>query len=112
MSELIVDNVAQALVPAGSTLVSRLSAARTQRRDESRRCRHECLGHVSHYGTGFLFAALFSATLWAQLPDGPGREETERICKNCHELARSISLRQDKAGWQTTLAKMVALGTK
>lgn len=59
-----------------------------------------------------LLFALFSATAWAQLPDGPGREETERICKNCHELARSVSKRQDRDGWQTTLNKMVALGTK
>jgi hypothetical protein len=28
-----------------------------------------------------------------QLPDGPGRPELEK-CKQCHELARSISLRQ------------------
>src|SRR5439155_22223491 len=59
----------------------------------------------------FLFV-LLSASLWAQLPDGPGREETERICKNCHELARSVSRRQDRDGWQVTLNKMVALGTK
>jgi len=59
-----------------------------------------------------LLFALFSAAAWAQLPDGPGREETERICKNCHELARSVSKRQDRDGWQTTLNKMVALGTK
>lgn len=55
---------------------------------------------------------LLAATLWAQLPEGPGREETERLCKGCHELARSVSRRQDRDGWQTTLTKMVALGTK
>jgi len=62
--------------------------------------------------TRVFFILLFSPTLWAQLPDGPGREETERICKNCHELARSVSLRQDRDGWQTTINKMVAFGTK
>jgi competence protein ComEA len=46
------------------------------------------------------------------MPDGPGRAETEKVCKNCHELARSVSLRQDRDGWQTTINKMVALGTK
>ena len=57
---------------------------------------------------------LLPAAGWAQpqLPDGPGREETERLCKNCHELARSISRRQDRDGWQQTIAKMVAFGTK
>src|SRR5438105_13468158 len=56
--------------------------------------------------------ALFAESAWPQLPDGPGKEETERICKNCHELARSVSRRQDRDGWQVTLNKMVALGTK
>jgi competence protein ComEA len=55
---------------------------------------------------------LFSANLWAELPEGPGRTETERLCQNCHDLARAVSRRQDRDGWQTTLNKMVALGTK
>jgi competence protein ComEA len=46
----------------------------------------------------------------AQLPDGPGKAETERVCSQCHELARSISLRQDRAGWETTVGKMASLG--
>jgi len=67
---------------------------------------------------GFLVAAwltlcaLFSTNLHAQLPEGPGREETERLCKGCHELERSVSRRQDRDGWQATLNKMVAFGTK
>jgi competence protein ComEA len=56
--------------------------------------------------------AAFTATAWAQLPDGPGKAETERICSQCHELARSISLRQDRDGWQATMNKMVGLGAK
>jgi competence protein ComEA len=55
---------------------------------------------------------LLAATAWAQLPDGPGRAETERICKQCHELERSLSPRQDRAGWQATMDKMIALGAK
>ena len=53
-----------------------------------------------------------TSSLWAQLPEGPGKEETERLCKGCHELERSVSRRQDRDGWQMTLTKMVALGTK
>ncbi|MCX6622150.1 MAG: helix-hairpin-helix domain-containing protein, partial [Acidobacteria bacterium] len=30
----------------------------------------------------------------------------------CHELARSISLRQDRDGWSQTLTKMAAYGMK
>ncbi|MEW5978171.1 MAG: helix-hairpin-helix domain-containing protein [Acidobacteriota bacterium] len=55
---------------------------------------------------------LCTVDLWAQLPEGPGREETERLCIGCHELARSVSRRQDRDGWQATLDKMVAFGTK
>jgi len=49
---------------------------------------------------------------WGQLPEGPGKAETERVCKNCHELERSISPRQDRAGWQETIDKMVSLGAE
>ena len=47
-----------------------------------------------------------------QLADGPGREEMMRLCKGCHEVARSVSVRQDRAGWQTTMNKMVGFGMK
>jgi len=60
----------------------------------------------------FFLLTLLSGNAWAQLPDGPGRAETERICKNCHDVARSVSRRQDRDGWQITLNKMVAFGTK
>lgn len=59
-----------------------------------------------------LLTLLASAPVSAQLPDGPGKEETERLCKGCHELARSISLRQDRDGWAVTMKKMVAFGIK
>jgi competence protein ComEA len=51
-------------------------------------------------------------TLAQQLPDGPGRAELEKICKQCHELARSVSLRQDRDGWDQTMTKMAAFGMK
>ena len=55
---------------------------------------------------------ILAGPAWAQLPDGPGKAETQRVCSQCHELARSISLRQDRAGWQTTMDKMTGLGAK
>jgi len=55
---------------------------------------------------------LFASSLWAQLPDGPGKLETEKVCKTCHDLARAVSKRQDRDGWQVTIAKMIALGTR
>lgn len=56
---------------------------------------------------------LLPAGAWAQeLPEGPGREETMKMCKGCHEVARSVSLRQDRDGWSNTMNKMVAFGMK
>jgi competence protein ComEA len=59
-----------------------------------------------------LAVILFAFAAWAQLPDGPGKEETQRVCKQCHEVERSIAPRQDRDGWQGTLDKMMALGAK
>ena len=59
---------------------------------------------------------IFVSTLtggWAQeLPEGPGRDETTKLCKQCHEVARSISVRQDRVGWSNTMTKMLAFGMK
>jgi competence protein ComEA len=57
-------------------------------------------------------AALFAAAVFAQLPDGPGKAETQKLCSQCHELDQSVSLRQDRTGWQQTINKMVDLGAK
>src|ERR1700689_5340061 len=59
-----------------------------------------------------LAVAFLAGGAGAQLPHGPGKAETERLCSQCHELARSISLRQDRAGWEATVDKMVSLGAK
>ena len=57
-------------------------------------------------------ALAIPAAAWAQLPDGPGKEETARVCAQCHEIERSLSLRQDRDGWQATMTKMAGLGAK
>jgi competence protein ComEA len=73
---------------------------------------------VSRSNTRIARAALLLALgaganfLWGQLPDGPGRQETEKLCSNCHELARSVSLREDRDGWKTTINKMISLGAQ
>ncbi len=59
-----------------------------------------------------LLALCASTLLIAELPEGPGREETERLCQGCHDLGQSVSLRQDRNGWAATLTKMVGLGVK
>lgn len=57
-----------------------------------------------------LLIALVAVPAMAQLPDGPGKEETTKLCSQCHELERAISQRQDAAGWQETVNKMSSLG--
>jgi competence protein ComEA len=60
-----------------------------------------------------ILLGLVGIALCAQeIPEGTGREETIKLCSQCHELARSISLRQDRDGWSTTMNKMVAFGMK
>jgi competence protein ComEA len=54
--------------------------------------------------------ALAPALSRAQLPQGAGSEETQKLCSGCHELERSISLRQDRDGWKATINKMISLG--
>ena len=56
--------------------------------------------------------AMLACAAWAQLPDGAGKAETEKICSQCHDLTQSISRPQDRAGWETTVEKMVASGAK
>jgi competence protein ComEA len=46
------------------------------------------------------------------MPDGPGKAETQKFCSMCHDLDKSLSLKQDRAGWRTTVDKMVAAGMK
>jgi competence protein ComEA len=67
----------------------------------------------SRWNTSFLILT-FASGAWAQvhLPDGPGKAELERICKGCHDVTKSVSLRQDRDGWAITMKKMVSLGTK
>jgi competence protein ComEA len=55
---------------------------------------------------------LFSLGAAAQLPDEPGRQEVEKLCRNCHDVARSISPRQDRAAWNHTMTRMTAFGMK
>src|SRR5690242_1163262 len=72
----------------------------------------ESLPRIKQWAMRLAFATLVAGTAMAQLPDGAGKAETMKICSQCHELERSISLRQDRAGWQETVNKMVGLGAK
>lgn len=62
------------------------------------------------FAAGVFF--LFSSAS-AQTPDAnAGKADFERICQQCHELARSTSLHQDRDGWAGTVSKMISLGAQ
>lgn len=46
------------------------------------------------------------------LPDGPGKAETAKLCTQCHDLAKSVSMRQDRTGWGVTMLRMAGMGMK
>jgi competence protein ComEA len=52
------------------------------------------------------------SALAVELPDGSGKAETEKLCVQCHDLAKAVSMRQDENGWGVTMAKMIAAGMK
>jgi competence protein ComEA len=55
--------------------------------------------------------ALLAGAAWAQDLEA-GKAAAQRICVQCHEYERSIAPRQNRAAWQTTMDKMIALGAK
>ncbi len=57
-------------------------------------------------------SANFSTLQTRPMPDGAGKEETQKMCASCHDLDKSLSQKQDRAGWQRTVEKMVAFGLK
>ena len=64
-------------------------------------------------GGSLVFLALAATMAFgAELPDGPGKAATVRICSKCHAVEKAVSLRQDEDGWTDTIAKMVKMGAQ
>src|SRR5882672_1920726 len=81
----------------------------------SRMWRLALLGFLVTFFTGgaqYCFGIGSNASVDKPLPDGPGKEETQKLCSGCHDLDKSVSLKQDRAGWQRTIEKMLAFGAK
>ncbi|HZL57269.1 MAG TPA: helix-hairpin-helix domain-containing protein [Bryobacteraceae bacterium] len=58
-------------------------------------------------------AALFlSVAAKADLPAGPGHDETLKVCGKCHSADQAASLRQSRTGWEETVSKMVNMGAE
>jgi competence protein ComEA len=60
----------------------------------------------------FFFLTLLASALRADLPDGPGKAATVRICGKCHSPERAATVHQDHREWEDTITKMVKLGAQ
>ncbi len=60
----------------------------------------------------FIAVLILVAAAHAQLPDGPGKAETEKVCKGCHEITKVTSKHFDADQWGATIDKMVSQGAK
>ena len=60
----------------------------------------------------FVFVVVVAQASFAQdtLPDGPGKEQTLRLCSTCHEAATATSVKLTREGWVETLDRMKAFG--
>ena len=56
-----------------------------------------------------------SPPLWAAqtvLPEGPGRDVTQKICSQCHGAETVASVRHTPDGWREVIARMVTAGAQ
>lgn len=47
-----------------------------------------------------------------QMAEGPDKDLFVKTCSQCHEIERVLSQRQDRAGWDATIAKMKGYGLR
>ena len=59
-----------------------------------------------------VFVLGFVSGAFAQdvLPDGPGKQETLKVCGACHEAAKATSVKLTREGWVETIDRMKAFG--
>ena len=55
---------------------------------------------------------LACAPACAQLPDGPGKDVTVRICGNCHDIDVIAGYHQGKQAWSGMIAQMIEKGAE
>ena len=65
------------------------------------------------YSLPLVFALILSTGIaQADLPPGPGHDETLKVCGKCHSAEQAASLRQSRTGWEETVSKMVNMGAE
>jgi competence protein ComEA len=57
-------------------------------------------------------ALVFTAAASAELPPGPGKDETIRACSRCHSPELASAQHQTRDQWQVTISKMANLGAE
>jgi competence protein ComEA len=59
-----------------------------------------------------LVLTVLAGAVYADLPEGPGKAATVRICGSCHSPERAASLHQSRSAWEDTIVKMMKLGAQ
>lgn len=59
-----------------------------------------------------LLVCAVSTPLFAQLPDGPGKDAVVKVCSTCHEPNRAAAFRLTREGWESTVSDMKWRGAK
>jgi competence protein ComEA len=59
-----------------------------------------------------MFFILFFVSLAQDLPDGPGKDEVLKICRDCHDLDTITMENRTSEGWKKTVAKMQDRGAE
>jgi DNA uptake protein ComE-like DNA-binding protein len=57
-----------------------------------------------------LIGSASAASAQDTLPEGPGKEQTLRVCGTCHEAAKATSVKLTREGWVETIDRMKAFG--
>ncbi len=60
----------------------------------------------------FVIGMMFAAAAFAQLPDAPGKELTQKICNNCHGTETFQNRRLDREGWEKVIDEMTGRGAQ
>lgn len=60
----------------------------------------------------FCLSLALAGAAFADIPPGPGHDETMKVCGKCHSAEQAASLRQSRSGWEETVSKMVNMGAE
>lgn len=44
------------------------------------------------------------------LPEGPGRDTTQKVCGTCHGVEIFTGIRRSRGNWETTITNMIGFG--